>query len=338
MYKIFLFIYFSFVIADIPEGYYDEALGLSGNALRSALHEIIDNHIQQSYSSLHEHFEITDIKPNGCVWDIYSDVPSGDPAYQYFFIASDQCGNYSDEGDCYNKEHSWPKSWFNEAYPMNSDLFHIYPTDGSVNSYRGSLPYGDVNIPNWTSTNGSKRGICANEGYNNLVFEPIDEYKGDIARTYFYMSTRYFNEDSSWDDTDMTNGAEIKDWALSFLINWHLLDPVSNKEINRNDNVYFIQNNRNPFIDHPEWVECIWTEFCELSLHSSIDKINNNVKITSLYKNSSILLELDFLKQYNIEITVVSLLGRTVDHVYNGLNNIGKNQWNYSIINSCLPC
>ena len=84
MYKIFLFIYFSFIIADIPEGYYDEALGLSGSALRSALHEIIDNHIQQSYSSLHEHFEITDIKPNGSVWDIYSDVPFGDPSYDSY--------------------------------------------------------------------------------------------------------------------------------------------------------------------------------------------------------------------------------------------------------------
>ena len=275
MLKLILFIYFSIVIADIPDGYYDSAIGLGGNSLKIALHNIIDNHNEQSYNSLHYHFETTDQKFDNTVWDMYSDVPNGNPAYVYHFVDSDHCGNYSGEGDCYNREHSWPKSWFNNANPMNSDLFHIYPTDGSVNSHRGSLPYGDVNIANWTSTNGSKRGDCANNGYNNVVFEPIDEYKGDLARTYFYMSTRYYNEDSSWDNTDMTNGAELKDWALNVLINWHQIDPVSNKEINRNDNVYSLQNNRNPFIDHPDWVECVWSDFCDLAVNSNFKKINS---------------------------------------------------------------
>mgnify|MGYP001002305222 CR=1 FL=1 len=112
MYKIFLFIYFSFIIADIPEGYYDEALGLSGNALRSALHEIIDNHDSQSYGSIHDHFETTDRKFNNTVWDMYSDIPGGTPPYIYNFTSADQCGNYGGEGDCFNREHSWPKSWF----------------------------------------------------------------------------------------------------------------------------------------------------------------------------------------------------------------------------------
>jgi hypothetical protein len=96
--------------------------------------------------------------------------------------------------------------------------------------------------------------------HNGTVFEPIDEYKGDFARTYFYMSTRYYTEDSGWDDNDMVNGSNLNDWAVDMLMDWHLQDSVSQKELDRNDAVYAIQENRNPFIDHPEWVSCVWGE------------------------------------------------------------------------------
>ncbi len=243
--------------AQIPNGYYNNASGLSGTALQQALHDIIDGHQSQSYSALWTHFQTTDVKPNGKVWDMYSDVPGGTPPYEYTFV-TDQCGNYSGEGSCYNREHSWPKSWFNEGSPMYTDMFHLVPTDGYVNGQRGNYPYGEVSNPSWTSLNGSKKGPCSYPGYTGTVFEPIDAYKGDFARNYFYMSTRYLNEDASWDNNAMVNGAQLVEWALNMLLEWHAADPVSQKELDRNDAIHDIQNNRNPFIDHPEYTALIW--------------------------------------------------------------------------------
>lgn len=246
------------LFSQIPPGYYDPASGLTGEALQSALHDIIDDHQVETYGDLWEDFELTDQKANGKVWDMYSDIPGGTPPYQYNFF-TDQCGNYTQEGDCYNREHSFPKSWYGgQVYPMYSDLYVIYPTDGWVNNKRGNFPYGEVGNTNWTSLNGSKLGNCSFPGYSGIVFEPIDDYKGDFARSYFYMATRYYNEDAGWPGSDMTNGAQPKPWALELLYDWHMEDPVSTKETDRNDAVYDIQNNRNPFIDHPEFVEQIW--------------------------------------------------------------------------------
>lgn len=243
--------------AQAPAGYYNTANGLTGTPLRLALHNIIDNHMVKSYDFLWTAFKTTDDKPNGKVWDMYSDKPSGTPSYEYTFT-SDQCGNYSGEGDCYNREHSWPKSWFNDASPMVSDMFHLYPTDGYVNGKRSNYPFGEVGSATWTSTNGSKLGNCNYPGYSGTVFEPIDEYKGDFARTYFYMSTRYYTEDGSWGSNGMVNGADLEPWAAKMLLEWHHNDPVSQKEVDRNNTVYGFQNNRNPFIDHPEWADYIW--------------------------------------------------------------------------------
>ncbi len=255
---------FTIIHAQIPDGYYDSTDGLEGDVLRLALHNIIDNHQVHSYTSLFTHFESTDMKPDGTVWDMYSDVPGGTPPYVYHYGGADQCGNYGGESDCFNREHSWPQSWFNSNSPMKTDLFHVYPTDGYVNGQRGSYPYGDVNTPLWTSQNGSMRGTSGTPGYSGIVFEPIDEYKGDLARTYFYMSTRYYTEDAGWDTNDMVDGADLLPWAVDLLMAWHSADPVSQKELDRNEAVYQIQTNRNPFIDHPEWVACIWDGGCVL--------------------------------------------------------------------------
>jgi len=243
--------------AQIPNGYYDPAAGLSGPTLQQALHDIIDNHNAQSYSALWTAFQTTDVKPNGKVWDMYSDIPGGTPPYEYTF-GSDQCGNYSGEGSCYNREHSWPKSWFNNGTPMYTDLFHLVPTDGYVNSQRSNYPYGEVSNPTWISQNGSKRGPCSYPGYSGTVFEPIDAYKGDFARNYFYMSTRYLNEDNGWAGSPMVNGSQLVPWALNMLLEWAAEDPVSQKELDRNNAVYAIQNNRNPYIDHPEYTALVW--------------------------------------------------------------------------------
>lgn len=256
---LYLMIVSSIVFAQIPPGYYNTAQGLTGNALKTALHNIIDNHTQISYSGLWNAYKKTDIKANGKVWDMYSDIPSGTPPYQFTFV-TDQCGNYAVEGDCYNREHSWPQSWFNSVTGPVSDLFHVYPTDGKVNNKRDNFPYGNVTTASWTSLNGSKFGYCSDLGYSLEAFEPIDEYKGDLARTYFYMSTRYYTEDAGWSTSAATNKATILPWQMNVLLQWHHQDPVSAKEIARNDSIYYkFQNNRNPFIDNPQWADSIWT-------------------------------------------------------------------------------
>ena len=256
-----LFLIFTLAIASvwaqIPTGYYNNASGLTGEPLHQALHDIIDGHTVLSYTSLWTHYQTTDVKPNGKVWDMYSDIPDGTPPYEFTFV-SDQCGNYGAEGDCYNREHSWPKSWFNDMAPMNTDIFHVVPSDGYVNGQRGNYPYGEVSNPTWISDNGCKKGPNSYPGYSGTVFEPIDAYKGDFARIYFYMSTRYLGEDGSWPGSDMANGAQLEPWALDMMMEWHAEDPVSQKEIHRNDANYGIQNNRNPFVDHPNYVNLIW--------------------------------------------------------------------------------
>ncbi|MGB3948222.1 MAG: endonuclease [Bacteroidia bacterium] len=244
--------------AQIPSGYYNSAQGLTGSALKTALHNIIDNHTIVSYNSLWNHFEDTDKKSNNKVWDMYSNTPTGTPPYEFTF-SSDQCGSYNSENDCYNREHTWPQSWFNSESGPSSDLFHVYPTDGYVNNIRSNYPYGEVDVPSWTSLNGSKLGANSTGGYSQTVFEPIDEYKGDLARSYFYMSTRYQGEDAGWSTSGATNKSTILPWQVDVLLNWHHLDAVSSKELNRNNAVYAIQHNRNPFIDNPQWVDSIWT-------------------------------------------------------------------------------
>ena len=243
--------------AQIPPGYYDNAAGLTGPALKSALYGIISPHNVQSYAQLWNHFEATDMRADGKVWDIYSDRPDSIAPYSFTF-GTDQCGNYNGEGDCYNREHTVPQDWFNGASPMLTDLFHVYPTDGWVNNKRGSLPYAEVGSTAWTGLNGSKTGYSITPGYQYTVFEPIDAFKGDLARTYFYMMTRYLPDVSSW-SSPMFSAGDLSVWAESLMIDWSDGDPVSQKELDRNNAIYGIQDNRNPFIDHPEWIHSIWT-------------------------------------------------------------------------------
>ncbi len=246
------------VRAQVPANYYAAAADKKGEALRNALHTIIKNHTTLSYSDLWNAFYTTDARTdNGKVWDIYSDNPGGSTAYYYTF-GDDQCGNYSSEGDCYNREHSVPKSWFGDATPMYTDLFHLYPTDGYVNGRRGSLPYGEVSTATWTGSNGSMLGNSAVTGYSGTVFEPNDAYKGDLARSYFYFTVCYKDKNLGQEGTSMFTGGSLLPWALDLLIRWHNEDPVSQKEIDRNNAVYNLQGNRNPFIDYPELVGIIY--------------------------------------------------------------------------------
>jgi endonuclease I len=253
-----------------PPGYYNSANGLSGAELQQALHDIIDNHTILTYNpGIWDAVQLTDARSDGTVWDMYSDNPSGTNPYNYTF-GTDQCGDYNSESDCYNREHSFPKSWFDDASPMYTDLNHIFPTDGYVNNRRGNYAFGETNNPSWTSQNGSKVGSSSVSGFSGTVFEPIDEYKGDFARAHLYMAVRYYGEDSSWPGGDMTDGSQPKEWALDMLLQWHSDDPVSQKETDRNNQVFNLQGNRNPFIDEPAFADRIWssTGIAEMNIYA----------------------------------------------------------------------
>lgn len=245
------------LVAQIPDGYYNDAAGKTGDDLKIALHDIIKDHTTISYQQIWSAFWSTDNKGNNVVWDMYSDGAT----YSYNYYNNDQCGTYEQEGDCFNREHSWPQSWFSNAATPTTDLHHIFPTDGFVNYQRSNFPFGEVSNATWTSQNGSKLGPCKSSlGYTGKVFEPIDEYKGDFARALMYMSVRYYGEDDDWGSSGMTNKSVIEDWAINMLLDWCDNDPVSQKEIDRNNVIYGIQRNRNPFIDHPEYAHIIWEE------------------------------------------------------------------------------
>lgn len=254
--------------SQIPLGYYDDAEGLSGAPLKTALYNIIKGHTDKGYDGLYACYLTTDNLPGNKVFDMYSVKADSTATYWYTNASnsSDQCGNYNSEADCYNREHSFCDSWLGESSPQRSDLFHVYPTDGYVNNRRSSYPHGKVGTSTWTSSNGSKLGSSdPSTGYSGVVFEPIDIYKGDFARSYFYMATRYENLIAGWVNNSSANEIlagnaypAYKTWFLNLMIQWHTQDPVSQKEILRNEAVYAFQHNRNPYIDHPEWVYLVW--------------------------------------------------------------------------------
>ncbi len=243
--------------AQAPTGYYSDCEGSTGKALLTALHGVIGEHTVITYGDLWKLYATSDVYDNGKIWDMYST--------KKWTYGDDQCGNYNALGDCYNREHSMPKSWFKDASPMYSDAFHIYPTDGAVNGQRSNYPFGECANGNSLSTqNGvkalGKLGTSTFPGYTGTVFEPDDQYKGDFARSYFYMATCYNDLISSW-KSDMLAGNSypaFSSWAIELLLKWHRQDPVSTKELNRNEAVAAQQDNRNPFIDHPELAEYIW--------------------------------------------------------------------------------
>ena len=293
------------VFAQAPANYYNSAEGLTGDRLKVALHNIIKGHTTISYANIWNAFYSTDHRQDDVskVWDMYSDRPNGIPPYTYT-LGSDQCGNYSGEGDCYNKEHSWPSSWFNDQNTPRTDLHHIFATDGYVNNRRSNYPFGEVRSATWTSRNGSKLGSSKTPGYSGTVFEPIDEYKGDFARAIMYMSVRYYGEDASWGSSDMTTKSVIKPWAITMLLRWNKQDPVSQKEIDRNNAIYNdYQHNRNPFVDHPEFADMIWDP--SWSLIDYPEQNDTTVKRVMVYDiTGRILLQSDINNEADFEVSL----------------------------------
>ena len=242
--------------------YYNGITGTQGMTLKDQLTDLIDGHTVVSYDGLYELYKTSDVRPeDGTIFDMYAD---------WHFSTGSTCGNYSNPGDCYNREHSVPKSWFGNASPMYSDAFHLYPTDGKVNGMRSNYAFGEVGTASWSYTfkgniqGVSKKGNSSFPGYSGVVFEPADVYKGDFARTYFYFATRYKDKMSSMSGdgtvhfTGSTTYCNLTEYSKNLFLKWHRNDPVSIKEVNRNNAVYAKQKNRNPFIDHPEYAEAIW--------------------------------------------------------------------------------
>lgn len=271
------------IFAQVPDGYYDRAEGLSNKELKTALHEIIKVGKRLSYGSgsgkTWSGFEKTDRHPDGHVWDMYSNIKRNFP------------GNAAAPGGM-NIEHSVAKSWWggtnNDAY---KDLYHLNPSDANANSARSNYPLGTTSGGRFNNGVIKVGDNTYSAEYTGLCFEPLDEYKGDFARAYMYMFTCY--ENLSWTGTQaptMLNSPEtwpmIKPWAQKMLVEWSRMDPPSEKELNRAAEIYKIQENRNPFIDYPELVEHLWGNMVGTPFTTN----STNPVITSPFNNSTITL------------------------------------------------
>lgn len=310
--------YFGF--AQIPNGYYNDANGLNGFTLKTALKNIIDDvndnnglpfhDTSVTYGDLWNLYETSDVRSDGKVWEMYSDC-------DFTFVTDQDMGSGgNNECDKFNREHSFPRSWFgsNQSLAIFADPFHVIPSDKKVNGIRGNLAFGEVLSANYTSLNGSKRGSSAISGPTGQVFEPADEYKGDIARGFFYIATRYQNLIAGWETND-TDGDSMLDgtsdrvfeqWALDMLYSWHINDPVSQKEIDRNEAIFNHQDNRNPFIDNPQYVFDIWQNVLsveDIEIQDSVSLYPNPVKDK---------LTVDLISYSDTQIEIFDILGKRV--------------------------
>lgn len=222
---------------------------LRDQALVLALNErLSDTHDRVSFDNLWNAYDDTDTGRCGAgIFDIYTDN---------CWTQDDRCGEYGAEGDCFNREHLWPKSWWggSEGTDAHSDLFVVVPADGYLNGRRANLAFGMVNSATYTSSIGNRLGRCANPAVSaNDCFEPAPSIRGDIARAYFYFAVRYEAEFGCCDEPAVT-GADINGWQERMLREWHAEDPPDAAERARNEAVFELQGNRNPFVDYPNLV------------------------------------------------------------------------------------
>ena len=256
------------LLADMPRDYYPNSLeGKNGAELKTELHNLLKNHTRLPYGSRDYNqiactwtvFKKSDVRPNGKVWDMYSNN-----SYNFSNGAGATKGM--------NIEHSVPKSWWGDAYDETAtpltrfkydgsyDLHHLTPSDDAANTAKSNYPLGEVDSPKFDN-DVTKVGTGQANGRATNLFEPADEYKGDFARMYLYFVTCY--QDYSWKSSALSMFAQnsyptLNAYGQSLLLKWHRQDPVSQKEIDRNNAVYSFQGNRNPFIDYPNMVEYIW--------------------------------------------------------------------------------
>lgn len=216
-------------------GYYEDASGLTGEALKKALRTIISTGLKTvTYDNLKNYLPYTDADPN-------------DSSKIMLFYSQISVSNKWDPNNSWNREHVWPKSlgWYNES-GAGSDIHHLRPENNRVNSTRGNMPFAEVTGGKNLTYSNKVVGV-----YGGGKFEPLDEVKGDVARIIMYMLVRYSETDSSYTYKKIITSLEL-------LLEWHELDPVSEFEIVRNQRSYEKQGNYNPFIDHPEFALMIW--------------------------------------------------------------------------------
>ncbi len=247
-------------ISNTIDYYNDVDLNTKGATLKTALYKKINKHTSLGYSGVTSSiYAKTDLREDGTIWDIYSNTTK-------FELSDFNSGNYKQEGDLFNREHIVPQSLFSQQEPLRSDLHHLFPTDGYVNNRRSNYPHANVdknNIKYASNNNFTLVGESATSGVSGNVCEPNDEYKGDIARTYFYFVTAYQNKVPSFKSFAAFSNNEfpsLAKWSIKLYLQWSKQDPVSQKEIDRNQAIYQIQGNRNPFIDYPQLAEQIWGE------------------------------------------------------------------------------
>ena len=273
--SIVIFISFQITKAD-PGTYYN---GVDTNKTCAALktelfNKISANTISLSYSSMDDYYFKTDSKPaesggGSVIVDRYaSERPNGLDSCNFRFITNfcGAGGTATFQCSCYVKEHSFPSSWFADQLPMRSDMNFVFPADNYTNNEKSNYPLGYVQTPSSTSYNGTKVGTSnttLNYGFNaTKVFEPADSFKGDFARAYLYVVTRYETLATTWTSNSSANDVlsgntfpSLDSWILKLCVKWHKLDPPSAFERKRNDSIFSIQNNRNPYIDFPSLVE-----------------------------------------------------------------------------------
>ncbi|MDP6583316.1 MAG: endonuclease [Anaerolineales bacterium] len=240
--------------AQIPSGYYDNASGLDDDALKTALNNIIDGHTEYPYDDVWDILKISDRDPNNssnvlCVYTQYS---------------MDASAEYND-GSGWSREHVWAKSHgdFGTSTGTGTDLHNLKPEDVSINSTRNNRDFdegGDAVVDNSPPDGYDGTTDCFK---TSTTFEPPDSIKGDVARIIFYMVVRYEGENGEVDlemvdYADSAPAGEPYHGVQSTLYSWHVSDPVSTFEQNRNDVIYSYQGNRNPFIDHPEYANYLW--------------------------------------------------------------------------------
>lgn len=333
--------------ADIERSVID---GMRCADLKTELSELlIRDHEEISYTGSDfdvwdSHFttdiRLSDDGTRDIIWDMYSDVPDGDDPFEFIpGVDRDFGQNIDDEGLFYNREHTFPQSWWGGAQDETqfSDIHFIIPADKVVNGIRLNFPYGETDDPSFVTANGSMRGPSSFPGFRNVVFEPIDEYKGDIARIQMYIATRYEALVSEWEGQNGRGSSVMveeafpfyEDWFVNLILQWHEMDPVSQKELDRNDAIFSIQKTRNPFIDHPEYANLIWGntagQACDMitSVEENIE--NDNIEITPNPASSFINIATDLIVK---QIDVFDLKGQLI------LSAINNSQINISSLNN----
>lgn len=316
---------FTIGFAQIPAGYYSTATG-SGYTLKTQLYNIIKGHTDLGYGGLWVTYETSDrdvftgpgYENDNTIYDMYTENPTGSAGECSYIYATDQDtgSGGTTECDVYNREHIVPQSIFSQNAPMRHDAHFVTPTDKKVNGDRGDNPHGIVATVSSTTNNGAKHGTSAISGYSGQVFEPNNAFKGDIARMYFYFITRYETQVSAW-SYSMFNGTSdqvLTTPFLNMLLAWHTNDPVSEFEITRNNAIYARQGNRNPYIDHPEYICQIWATQCAaLSSESFVSSSD-----VTIYPNPTSNGSFSITSTVNLNsITIYNVNGQIIQEINN---------------------